>query len=66
MRPVSIFSFDCQPSVHRCLQNPDTPKVYMDAPIAVQIVARTLEEEAVIAMSEIIDDALKAQILARL
>ena len=40
--------------------------VYRDAPIAAQIVARTLEEEALIAMSEIVDNALNAQVLARL
>ncbi|KAF8221180.1 amidase [Tricholoma matsutake] len=43
-----------------------TPEVYANAPIAVQIVARTLEEEALIAMSEIVDTALKAEGLARL
>jgi amidase len=44
----------------------DTPEVYANAPIAVQVVARTLEEEAVIAMSEIVDAALKVPVLARL
>lgn len=37
----------------------DTPEVYENAPIAVQVVGRTLEEEAVIGMSEIVDGALR-------
>lgn len=36
-----------------------TPEVYENAPIAVQVVGRTLEEEAVIGMSEIVDGALR-------
>ncbi|THV07614.1 general amidase [Dendrothele bispora CBS 962.96] len=36
------------------------PETYKDAPVAVQLVGRTLEEEAVIAMSEIVDNALKS------
>lgn len=44
----------------------DTPVVYKDGPIAAQIVARTLEEEALIAMSEIVNNALKPQVLAHL
>jgi amidase len=31
----------------------------VNAPISVQVVGRTLEEEAVIAMSEIVDNAVK-------
>ncbi|KAH6910604.1 general amidase [Coprinopsis sp. MPI-PUGE-AT-0042] len=37
------------------------PKTYEEAPISIQVVARTLEEEALIAMSEIVDKALRAQ-----
>ncbi|KAJ8522020.1 hypothetical protein ONZ45_g1362 [Pleurotus djamor] len=36
------------------------PEVFSNGPVSVQIVGRTLEEEAVIAMGEIVDDALKA------
>lgn len=36
------------------------PATYESAPISIQVVGRTVEEEAVIAMSEIIDDALRA------
>ncbi|KAF8176805.1 general amidase [Pholiota molesta] len=35
------------------------PETFKDAPISIQVVGRTLEEEAVIAMSEIVDAALK-------
>ena len=37
----------------------DDPAVFKNAPISVQVVGRTLEEEAVIAMSEIVDNAIK-------
>ncbi|KAG6906122.1 hypothetical protein DXG01_015796 [Tephrocybe rancida] len=36
------------------------PEVFKDAPIAFQVVGRTHEEEAVLAMGEIVDRALKA------
>ncbi|KAJ7631192.1 general amidase [Roridomyces roridus] len=36
------------------------PKIHEHAPIVIQVVGRTMEEEAVIAMSEIVDKALKA------
>jgi amidase len=39
----------------------DEPETFKNAPITVQVVGRTLEDEAVIAMSEIVDQALKAQ-----
>jgi len=38
----------------------DDPSTFKNAPISVQVVGRTLEEEAVIAMSEIVDSAIKA------
>ena len=38
----------------------DDPITYKNAPISIQLVGKTLEEEAVIAMSEIVDNALKA------
>jgi Asp-tRNA(Asn)/Glu-tRNA(Gln) amidotransferase A subunit family amidase len=44
----------------------DTPEAYMNAPVAIQVVGRTLEEEAVIGMSEIVDSALKSSMKARL
>ncbi|KAF8420565.1 general amidase [Boletus edulis BED1] len=37
------------------------PEAFQDAPICLQLVGRTLEEEAVIAMTEIVDAALKAR-----
>ncbi|KAG9314391.1 hypothetical protein JVU11DRAFT_5188 [Chiua virens] len=36
------------------------PEVFQDLPICLQLVGRTLEEEVVIAMTEIVDAALKA------
>ncbi|KAF7347634.1 Amidase domain-containing protein [Mycena venus] len=36
------------------------PATYENAPISIQVVGRTMEEEAVIAMSEIVDEALRA------
>ncbi|KAF8905934.1 general amidase [Gymnopilus junonius] len=38
------------------------PAKFKDAPIGIQIIGRTLEEEAVIAMGEIVDSAIKAKI----
>ncbi|KAI0260490.1 general amidase [Gloeopeniophorella convolvens] len=39
----------------------DSPETFKNAPVALQVVGRTLEEEAVIAMTEIVDAALKAK-----
>ncbi|KAI0313577.1 general amidase [Amylostereum chailletii] len=36
------------------------PEVFKNAPVALQLVGRTLEEEAVIAMTEVVDAALKS------
>ncbi|KAL0951472.1 hypothetical protein HGRIS_008160 [Hohenbuehelia grisea] len=36
------------------------PNVFANAPVSIQVVGRTLEEEAVIGISEIVDAALKA------
>ena len=38
---------------------PDDPEMFHGLPIGLQLVGRTLEEEAVIAMTEIVDRALK-------
>ncbi|KAJ7492390.1 general amidase [Mycena latifolia] len=35
------------------------PATFENAPISIQVVGRTMEEEAVIAMSEVVDDALR-------
>jgi amidase len=37
----------------------DNPTTYENAPISIQVIGCTMEEEAVIAMSEIVDEALK-------
>ena len=39
--------------------NVDDPNVFANAPISIQVIGRTLEEEAVIAMSERVDAAVK-------
>ena len=39
----------------------DEPDVFKDAPISIQLIGRTLEEEAVIRMGEIVDNALKTR-----
>jgi amidase len=38
----------------------DDPKTFANAPVSIQVVGRTMEEEAVIAMSEVVDAALKS------
>ena len=40
----------------------DDPETFKGAPVAVQLVGRTLEEEAVIAMTEVVDLAIKVYI----
>jgi len=42
------------------MQLSDEPQTFKDAPISIQLIGRTLEEEAVIAMGEIVDATLKA------
>lgn len=38
----------------------DRPELFADAPVGLQLMGRPQEEEAVIAMTEIVDDALKS------
>ena len=38
----------------------DSPETFKNAPVGLQLVGRSREEEAVIAMTEIVDAALKA------
>lgn len=42
----------------------DDPETFKDAPICIQVVGKTLEEEAVIAIGEIVDSALKTKVVA--
>ncbi|OSX66119.1 hypothetical protein POSPLADRAFT_1052794 [Postia placenta MAD-698-R-SB12] len=58
---------DVKKPAHTFLSNLDEtnynlydPVVFQNAPVGLQLVGRTLEEEAVIAMTEIVDTALKA------
>lgn len=39
----------------------DNPETFWNAPIGLQLIGRCQEEEAVIAMTEIVDAALKAE-----
>ena len=40
----------------------DDPEIFKHAPICIQVIGKTLEEEAVIAMGEIVDLALKTKL----
>ena len=44
----------------------DEPTVFQNAPVALQVIGRTLEDEAVIAMAGIVDAALKLKSKAAL
>lgn len=39
----------------------DSPETYKNAPVGLQLVGQSQEDEAVIAMTEIVDAALKAE-----
>ena len=41
------------------MRTPDDPEIFKKAPISLQLVGRTLEEEAVIAMTEIVSNVLE-------
>jgi len=59
------FSFLLLSFIVKCLSFfSDEPALFKDAPISIQVIGRTLEEEAVIRLGEIVDDALKAKIQA--
>jgi amidase len=45
---------------YRMMISLDDPKTFANAPVSIQVVGRTMEEEAVIAMSEVVDAALKS------
>ena len=38
----------------------DKPELFINAPVGIQLMGKSLEEEAIIAMTEIIDTALKS------
>ena len=40
----------------------DDPETFKHAPICIQVIGKTMEEEAVIAMGEIVDSALKTKL----
>lgn len=48
------------------LATADEPAVFQNAPVALQVIGRTLEDEAVIAMAQIVDAALKSKSKAAL
>lgn len=51
---------NCAVAIYAEVCRVDDPITYKNAPISIQLVGKTLDEEAVIAMSEIVDNALKA------
>ncbi|KAG6860169.1 hypothetical protein C0995_014841 [Termitomyces sp. Mi166 len=55
-KPAHEFFSDLDRSIYELYE----PETFKDAPIGFQVVGRTQEDEAVIAMSEIVDAALKA------
>jgi Asp-tRNA(Asn)/Glu-tRNA(Gln) amidotransferase A subunit family amidase len=57
-----IFIFIVRPFVLTHFIYVDDPETFKDAPICIQVIGKTLEEEAVIAMGEIVDSALKTKL----
>uniref|UniRef100_A0A0W0FGS6 Amidase domain-containing protein n=1 Tax=Moniliophthora roreri TaxID=221103 RepID=A0A0W0FGS6_MONRR len=57
-RPRKTFYNDTDKAIYESYD----PATFKNAPIAIQVIGRTLEEEAVIAMAEIVDTALKTGI----
>lgn len=59
--PVSLafLGFICNALTYD-IQLLDDPDTFQNAPISIQVVGRTLDDEAVIGMSEIVDSAVKA------
>ncbi|KAG6880002.1 hypothetical protein C0992_008209 [Termitomyces sp. T32_za158] len=55
-KPAHEFLSDSDKSIYELYE----PETFKDAPIGLQVVGRTHEDEAVIAMAEIVDTALKA------
>jgi hypothetical protein len=41
------------------VESTDTPELFPGTPVGLQLIGRTLEEEAVIGMTEVVDNALK-------
>lgn len=58
MNFVSVVSAEAL-AHHRLTRVVDEPSRFENAPVAIQLVGGTLEEEAVIAMGEVADAALK-------
>jgi Asp-tRNA(Asn)/Glu-tRNA(Gln) amidotransferase A subunit family amidase len=52
-----VLPFVLTPSIYV-----DDPEIFKDAPICIQVIGKTLEEEAVIAIGEIVDSALKTKV----
>ena len=60
---ATIASFDALVDEHRAegliVVCADSPETFENAPVCVQVVGRTQEDEAVIGMAEIVDRAVK-------
>lgn len=50
LRPLIFIDSDC---------SIDDPELFVGVPVVLQLIGRTLEEEGVIAMTEVVDAALK-------
>jgi len=55
----NIVSARCLSSLMSNIRVLDDPETFKNAPISIQVVARTLEEEALVGISEIVDRALQ-------
>jgi Asp-tRNA(Asn)/Glu-tRNA(Gln) amidotransferase A subunit family amidase len=49
----------CEETPQLTFEYTDTPELFPGTPVGLQLIGRTLEEEAVIGMTEIVDNALK-------
>jgi len=58
-RTGNIVSAHCLESLISKIRVLDDPETFKNAPISIQVVARTLEEEALVGISEIVDRALQ-------
>jgi len=73
--PVSKVdpALDLKKPAHEFLSDADRanyelydPEIFKDAPVSIQIIAKRQEDEAVLRMAEIVDDALKAHVAGKL
>lgn len=61
VRARLVLSADWYSTDFNCVWLADDPDLFHGLPVGLQLIGRTQEEEAVIAMTEVVDRALKAQ-----